>query len=365
MAQTLTSGLAETHHVLAVAGDIDGREIALLASTRWKRVEVALGEISVSRYSSLFGPYMVGAALGATLGLPRGLNQAWIANTLTERGDPPLPGGLDPTGVARAFPGGLPVREEGRVVDFLVAAARRLGGVVRFYDLGLMVAPVPDAALDLRLYSPLWLEPEAALATARSVVPRFELAIDWHAFRPRPARGEGDDAAWTGQGLRPGSGLDVAGDGQGLRTGSGLDVAWDGQGLRPGSGLDPAQRAEILADAAAHDAAALAAEPTLDRYALTANLGPAGTLVIEISGVDQVPGALVNVPWAESGAVEYAVRWIPVDPKNLLMEFPPAGHCQARAQVANLLAGIARIIHHAVGGEVLDADGFPIDPSDL
>jgi hypothetical protein len=325
MPQTLTSALAETHHVLALAGDIDVHEIALLAATRWKRVEEAMGEISVSRYSSLFGPYTVGAALGATLGLPRGLHQAWIANTLTERGDRPLPGALDPTGISRAFPKGLPVREEGRVVDFMVAAARRLGGVVRFHDSGLMVAPVPDGALDLSIYSPLWLEPEAALATARLVVPRFELAIDWHAFTP-PAPAGGFGASWE---------------------------------------EDDDGRGQILAQAAQADAEALTGEQTLDRFALTAALGPAGTLVVEIAGVEEPPGALRGVPWATGGAVMYAVRWIPVEPKHLLMEFPPAGHCQARAQMASLLAGITRVFHHTVGGEVLDADGFPIDPTDL
>ncbi|MDR2114364.1 MAG: hypothetical protein LBO75_03695 [Bifidobacteriaceae bacterium] len=328
MSQTLTSALAETHHLLALGGDIDGNEIALLASTRWKRVEQALGEIGISRYSSLFGPYSVGAGLGATLGLPRGLNQAWIANTLTERGDPPFPGTLDPTGVSRAFTTGLPVREEGRIVNFLVAVARRLGGVVRFYDSGIMVAPVPDGALDLRVYSPLWLEPEAALVTARTVVPRFQLAIDWHPYVPPPTRPP-----------------EVSGI--------------------PGWDLTPGQRAELLRQTTLRDAEALAGEQSLDRFALTADLGPAGTLTIEITGVDQTPGALRGVPWASEGAVEYNVRWIPCEPKNLLMEFPPADHCQTRAQMANLLAGIARVIHQTVGGEVLYAYGIPIDPTDL
>jgi hypothetical protein len=337
MAQTLTSALAETHHVLALAGDIEGHEIALLASTRWKTVEQELGEISFSRYSSLFGPYHAGPALGASLGLPRGLHQAWIANTLTERGAAPRPGALDPTGVSRAFPTGLPVREEGRVVDFLVAAARRLGGVVRFHGSGLMVAPVPDGALDLAVFSPLWLEPQAALAIAQSVVPRFELAINWHAFIPAARRP-----------------TDTLADGLDLGVDSGA-----------GPGRDADSRARIAAEAATRDAEALSGEQTLDRYALTADLGPAGQLVIEISGADEPPGAMRSVPWAEAGAVEYGVRWLPADPKHLLMEFPPAGHCQTRAQMANLLAGLARVIHHTVGGEVLDADGFPIDPIDL
>jgi hypothetical protein len=47
------------------------------------------------------------------------------------------------------------------------------------------------------------------------------------------------------------------------------------------------------------------------------------------------------------------------------MEFPPADHCATRSRVADLIAGIARVIYHTVGGEVLDADGFPINPADL
>jgi hypothetical protein len=325
MTQALTSALADTHHLLVLAPDIDASEVAALASTRWRGVERAMGEITLSRYSSLFGPYTIGAGLGPSLGLPRGLNQAWMATTLTERGDKPFPGSLDPTGISRAFTDGLPVREERRVVDFLVAAARRLGGVVRFHGSGLMVAPVPDGALDLTLYSPLWLEPEAALATARSVVPHFELAINWHDYVP------------VGQAAVQVEGLDLPAD----------------------------RRSELHEQADRRDHEALAQAPSLDRYALTADLGPAGNVALEICGIDQPPGGLRNLPWAAEGAVVYTVRWIPADPRHLLMEFPPADHCRTRSQVANLLASLARVIHQTVGGEVLDADGFPIDPTDL
>jgi hypothetical protein len=290
MPQRLTEALAKTHHLMALGADIEPEEVVLLACTRWRGVRQEMGEVTLSRYSSLFGPYQVSPAVGAALELPRALNRAWLATTLTERGDRPLLRALDPTGVARAFPNGLPVREEGRVVDFMVAAARRLGGVVRFYGSNVMVAPVPDAALDLAVYSSLWMEPDAALAIAKAAVPRFEMGIDW-------------------------------------------------------SGLEAPQ--------------------TLDRYALSADLGPAGTVVMEISGTSEVPGALREVSWAEGGAVSYQVKWLPRDPRHLAMEFPPPDHCAARVKMAELMAGIARVIYHTVGGEVLDSDGFPIDPADL
>ncbi|MDR2565179.1 MAG: hypothetical protein LBC97_03795 [Bifidobacteriaceae bacterium] len=338
MPQNLTSALAQTHHLLVLAPDINASEIAILAATRWRAVEQAMGEITLSRYSSLFGPYTVGAGLAPSLGLPRGLNQAWMATTLTERGDRPFPGSLDPTGISRAFPGGLPVREERRVVEFLVAVARRLGGVVRFHDSGLMVAPVPDGALDLTVFSPLWLEPDAALATARSVVPLFDLAINWHDFAPVAPPAESGDSYDD----------------------------WSEPSTAGGAGeLSASRRAELHERADRRDQAALAEPPSLDRYALAADLGPAGGLVIEIAGVDPPPLALRGVAWAAEGAVAYTVRWIPDEPKHLLMEFPPADHCRTRSQMANLLASLARVIHHTVGGEVLDADAFPIDPTDL
>lgn len=125
------------------------------------------------------------------------------------------------------------------------------------------------------------------------------------------------------------------------------------------------RRAELHQRARERDRAVAAEPPALDRYALSADLGPAGTLVIEIAGVDEPPGALRQVDWASSGAVAYTVRWIPVDPKHLLMEFPPPDHCRTRSQMANLIASLARVIQRTVGGEVLDADAFPIHPTDL
>ncbi|MDR1442886.1 MAG: hypothetical protein LBJ02_11010 [Bifidobacteriaceae bacterium] len=341
MPPALTSALAESHHLLVLAPDVSANEITILASTRWRAVKHDKDKITLSRYSSLTGPHKFDATLGAGLGLPSGFNQAWAISTLTERGDRPFPGSLDPTGVSRAFPDGLPIREERRVADFLISAARRLGGVVRFHGSGISVAPVPDSALDLTVYSPLWLEPQAALATARSLVPDF--ALDIAVPSPVPA-GRG---GWT------------HGDGIGGPTGPALRAILDGLDL------SPERRAELRQRASEHDRAAMAEPPVLDRYALSANLGPAGTVIIEIAGTDEPPGALRQVPWAADGAVAYKMHWIPPDPKHLLMEFPPPDHCHARSLLANLVAALASLVHQTVGGEILDADDFPIDPADL
>jgi hypothetical protein len=323
----------DKHHVLVLADDVEADEIALLAATRWRGVGVGQSEIRLSRHSSLFGPYLIEPATTGRLGLPRGLSAGWVVSTLRERGEAPYRGTLDPTGIARAFPDGLPIREEARVAQFLVASARRLGGVVRFAESGVMVAPVPDAALDLAVYSPLWMEPEAALAAVRQVVPEFEYSMSLAPF----ALPAGDGARLP----------------QSVWADSGLD------------GLSRDQRLALHEAANARDEGQAAAEAVLDRYALEVSYGQAGMVVVEIGGVEQVPGALREVDWALGGAVKYEVKWLPQDPNHLLMEFPPAAHCELRTPMAGIINQLASAIHAVVGAEVLDSDGFPINPADL
>ncbi|MDR1800021.1 MAG: hypothetical protein LBR19_09140 [Bifidobacteriaceae bacterium] len=330
--EPLTQRHWDTHHVLVLADDVEADEIALLAATRWRGVGVGQSEIRLSRHSSLFGPYHISPAVTGRLGLPRGLTAGWVVSTLRERGEPPFRGTLDPTGIARAFQTGLPIREEARVAQFLVAAARRLGGVVRFAESGVMVAPVPDAALDLSVYSPLWMEPEAALATVQQLVPEFDYSISLAPYSLPGGGGAIPDEVWAN---------------------SGLDA------------LSPDQRLALHDAANARDRQALSTEPELDRYALEVSYGEAGLVLVEISGVEQVPGALRDVDWAKSGAIKYEAKWLPQEPNHLLMEFPPAAHCSLRTPMGGIINDIAATLHAAVGGEVLDSDGFPINPADL
>jgi hypothetical protein len=283
------------------------------------------GRLVLSKYSRLDGPYLMDAALCEQLGFPPGLTNAFVATTLAERGDPPFPGSLDPTGVARAFPDGLPIREEARAVDWLVAAARRLGGAVRLDPSGVVLIPRPDAATDLTVVTNLWLEPWETLELARSVSPAFELASDLH--------------PWGG----PAS--------------SGL----------PGevsSALSDAQREALHAQADAVDARTLRGEPVISAYALRADFGQSGTGWIEASG-GEAPLALQHLDWAGSGVVSYAVRWDPANEQDRLIEFPSAEVAGERAAAGALLGRLARAIHGAVGIEILDQDGFLVDPADI
>jgi hypothetical protein len=330
------------HHVLAVPPGVTAGEVRILAETRWRacRTDDA-GGLVVSKYSRFDGPFQMADEVREETGFPAGLPLAFVATTLRERGDPPFRGTCDPTGIARAFPEGLPIREEARVVAWLVAAARRLGGAARFDDSGVVLIPRADAAIDLTVYSPLWLEPDAALALVRSISPAFRLAMDTHAWDgpARPATGTGGAHAAR------------------VRAASALP-----EGVT--SALSDAERDTLHDQADAYDITALSRTPVLDRYAAMADFGAAGTVWLEVSG-GEAPPALRTMAWIGGGVVAYALRWDPANPEDRLVEFPSPAQRAERAAAARTLGRLAVAIHAATGMEILDADGFPVSPADV
>jgi len=253
------------------------------------------------------------------------VGQAWVAATLTERGEPPFPGAPDATGLARAFPEALPHREEGRVVNFLVAAARRLGGAVRFAS-GTVVCPQPDGALDLTVYSPIWLGPDQLAQTTRSVGPDLVLAtgLQRRSVRPVPP---------------PSSPVDTL--------------------------LSAEERAKLHALLRQRDQALEAAGVVQEAYALESDLGQAGYVTIQVAVDAEPPRLIRELPWAARGVVAYAVRWLPANPGHLALEFPPEAHLTTRRAMVRQVAGLAKVIQAKIGTEVLDQDGFPVNPGDL
>jgi hypothetical protein len=261
--------------------------------------------------------------------------------TVRERCDPPFPGTSDPSGIARAFPEGLPIREEARVAAWAVAAARRLGGAVRFDETGTVLVPRADAAIDLTVYSNLWLEPDSALALGLRVSPAFRLATGGRAR---------DGLAGAPSKRR---GLHTA-------VGAGSSPLPD----QVSSALSKAQRAQLHQRADAYDTEMLQRKPGTDRYALRGDFGAGGLVWLEVSG-GEAPMALRKLAWARFGAVAYGVRWDPVDSRDALVEFPDARQRDERSAAAGMIARLAREIHRVTGIEVLDADGFPVNPADL
>lgn len=354
----------QARHLLALPADVVVDEVEVLAmsrfaGTRWDVVPRDLpgadlpvgrmagpgetGVLRLSRHSMLAGPYAARGE-GFEPGLPSGTATVFDVLCPRERWDeaPPAFGG-DRDGLARSFPAGLPHREEERVVTWLVAAARRLGGSLRLDVAGLwdpaeargrergtgvVLTPDPGVAVDMTVYSDVWLDPQAAERVLQAVHPRMRLATEGKEYLG-PPEGVAD---------RP---------------------------MYPGEPLDPELRRAIHARADDIDIAALQAPTVLDGYGLVADLGLDGWVSVEIAGEEHLPLILRGLPWAAGGAVSYRVRWDPPDLVESQQEFPRPAHVVARKRAADLVARIAKALHQAVGGEVADESDFLLDPAEL
>ncbi|GAB4087127.1 hypothetical protein GCM10028784_37570 [Myceligenerans cantabricum] len=369
---SLPPSAAQAHqarHLLAVPEDVTVDEIEVLAmsrftATRWDVTPAGIlpgdvtsapqgprakggapGVLRVSRHATLTGPYAPQAD-GFDLGLPPGSAMVFDVVCHRERGEPPFSVG-DRDGVGRAFAQGLPEREEGRLVAWLVAVARRLGGTLRVDvgglwgggttgsgasvsrpGTGVVLAPDADAAIDMSVFASVWLEPEAALATVRPLHQHTRLATGGKEWGGPP----------DGIADRP---------------------------LYPGEKMDPARRKKIHAAAEEFDIAALKGPQLLHGYGLLIDLGVDGIVVVEVAGEEHLPPVLRGLPWTADGAVCYRVHWEPPDQIEANREQPGMEHRIARKRAAELVARIAGRLQDAVGGEIADEDGFLVDPADL
>ncbi|WNB85742.1 hypothetical protein [Cellulomonas sp. ATA003] len=338
-----------TRHLLALPDDVAADEVEALAvsrflGARWDTPVPAtaprgraardplagVGVLRLSRHSSAAGPFALAPDDAARLGLPPGAATAYLISAPRERGEPPYPGG-DRDGLKRAFPDGMPVRDEERVLRWLVDAARRLGGAVRVADGAAVLAPDPAGATDLTVYSAVRLEPGAALAVVQRVVPGARLAMD--------------AVPWTGP--RPDA----------------LPVD------APVPAIGERVRRRVQERAAAWDAEALAAPDPLDGYGIEVVQDADGVVVVEAGsdagGVAVLPVALRGLTWPADGVATYRVRWEPADDEEAEQENPPAAHRAARDRAQPVVAAVARALYAAVGGEVMDAAEFLVEPVDL
>ncbi|MCK0117642.1 hypothetical protein BCE75_10259 [Isoptericola sp. CG 20/1183] len=354
----------QARHLLAVPADVQVDEVEVLAMSRfsgarWDVAPASLlgadlpagriaapgepGVLRLTRHSHVHGPYAPRGD-GMDLGLPSSTEMVFDVITPRERwDDPPFPGGGDRDGIARSFPSGLPNREEERVVAWLVAAARRLGGSARLdvaalWDpaeearrgpgAGVVLTPDPGAAVDLTVWSDIWLDPQAAHRVLQEVHPRVVLATE---------------------------GADYQGPPPGIAD----------KPLYPGEKMDPDVRRALHARADDFDIAALQEPVVLDGYGLTIDLGHDGYVTVEVSGDEVLPLLVKELPWAAGGAICYRVVWDPPDLHEAQREFPQPALVVARRRASDLVGKVAAAIQAAVGGEIADESEFLLAPEDL
>ncbi len=344
------------HHLLALPADVALDEVAVLAESRfpaarWEvppRVAVArlpqgrgapatssAGVLRLSRLSTLTGPYAAGPGVAVGLGLPATTAGIVVVTCPRERGDPPYPGG-DRDGLKRAFRDAMPVREEERVLQWLVDAARRLGGAVRTSEHGVVLQPEPAGAVDLTVYTDRWVEPAWLADLVRRVTPRVRV--------DEPPDGRVAPSAVP------------SAESEALR-----------QAVLAAYGVaDERERARLHAEADAFDAAMLTAGTT-HGYGLVIGLGVDGGVGVEVGEVvpEGLPPVLRGLPWTADGAVGYRVRWLPDRLEDLEAERPPLPVRVARGRAAPVIRAVARLVQENLGGEVADDAGFLVAPEDL
>lgn len=212
----------------------------------------------------------------------------------------------DSHGYGRAFPDGIPYGRERDLLDLLWSLARRLDGAV-VTDTGVRLEPHPFAVRDLIVVSPNPLVAEDLLRVVQSAEPDARVILP-------PAQ-----AGTTGYVIAVPLAL--------REQGSGLAVS-----------ADPSQ--------------ILAAEEREDDE-LHVRVGPS-----------ERPAALAALPWLRR-AVDYRIVHVLADEEEDALELPDPD-VAARWEAAHERAGlVAAAIIEAVGGHVVDLEGFLVDPADL
>ncbi len=297
--------------------------------------------LRLSRHSSMEGPFALTDDDAARLGLPAGAVAAFVVRVPRERGEPAYPGG-DRDGLKRVLGAAMPVRDEDRVLRWLVDVARRLGGALRLADDdgGAVLVPDPAAAVDLTVWSGTRLAPEWALAAVRAVSPTTRLAGS-----PDPTV----DA-------RPPAAVEPA------------------PLPAPAADLGERRRRRLLERVAAADAAALGAPSRPTGYGLETHLGDDGLVVVEVGEEEVLPLALSTTPDGTdpdrtadltANPTTYRVRWEPPDVEDLEREHAAPAHRASRDRARTLVRAIAGALHGVGGGVVLDDVELPVDPASL
>lgn len=105
----------------------------------------------------------------------------------------------------------------------------------------------------------------------------------------------------------------------------------------------------------------------LDGYGATWHHRGAGDLaegadhvVVEVEAAEVLPPALRTAAWTSAGVLTYALRWVDGD------RTPASrGGLRRREDARGAIERAALALHGAVGGEILDEDGFLVTPEQL
>lgn len=369
VAGMLPVGRLEERHALILADDVSAEEVEALAVSQ----DAQAGWVGASRLQllpgvELQGPWPLDGELRALMGLPEWAASLMVLECEPERRGalPPELAGTDP--LADAFPTAQPAGTELVALTRLQAIARRLAGALLLrgdapaesaggagagsgqptggeqgasghQSVSVLVQPDPDSNVNLDVYAPVWLTPDACQAVLAQVLPGARSQLD-----PRLPEGP------TGLAAVPQAELDRLTE---LLGADRLDQAW-------AAAREREEAAVVVAAEAAQAGKPL--EEVRTGYAVVAPVDEArpgwGHVEVQVEAAEYLPLAVAGEPWAVQGVVVHQVVWRPLE----LADRDPARLTRTRrserAAAAALIEEAARALVEATGGRALDEDGF-------
>ncbi|QWW19760.1 hypothetical protein I6B53_01085 [Schaalia sp. 19OD2882] len=328
---------ATGHHLLAVNSTVEPDELEALAVSVWEGAGwTAPGTLRLSGGARLEGPWSLPTELRREFGIPAEQDTVWLLVCAPNRAQfPPRPNLFDRW--ANAFPKGVPCGVEAKMLLTMERMARRLAGTIRIAGSGVLIEPDPDSAVSLTVHAPRWLDPEEALAL---LVTEFPDTIDARDIVPE-----------RGHAIPKRRDLERV------------------DAVREGLPEVPAEVARAIESDRRRD---LEAGQLLDGYSLVTPVGNKSRMALEVRPAGEVvPQALRWETWASGPIIEYKLRWLPAEgvsgaPSSSATSsaVPDARHGLTRAarlervRAAADIERAAALVQGAVGGAILDEDGF-------
>lgn len=182
MPQTADVETLRNQHLLLVDDTVLDSDVDVLLSNVLPRLAADGGTRKLSRYSTLTGPLEITESAAEQAQIPSVFAAAYALSTPRER-EPEAPPEwfVHSEGIEKLFPAGLPMREEERGVDLLIALARRLHAAVRIADDAepggheRIIVPDPDAHPEITVYSQYWITSDLLLPLIEKAIPEGQV----------------------------------------------------------------------------------------------------------------------------------------------------------------------------------------------
>ncbi len=342
-AKVLRQEDADSHHLLLLPEEVDPAEIEALALSIWDEAcWMGAGRLHLTAQARLEGPWAIDTATRHALGTPSAMTKAWILHcpSLQRQAIPAELAGIDEW--APYFPKGLPLGLEYRVLLALKRIARRLSGALRIADSGRVFQPDPDSAVSLAIYTSRWLDPAELIDLLHADFPQIVDSRDVPLSLQKPVTSAKQTIL-----------KDTATSCPEAKT----------SGAKASGEKALGAKTAVTGENCGQDTHTVQAPQVVSGYALLIPVGNRSELMIEVQPVAAPPQVLRWEAWATGVIIEYQLRWIPQESMSVPSALSRARRLE-RLRSARDIENAAGIIVSALGGSVIDEDGFLVGLED-